>query len=1077
MSSNVFVFPDEGPRYQRNSSDMMASGLMTPNERFAAPPNPLREAAERLAHSVAVATANSPNEDTLRHELENSLEQECRQLQVLWTPYQLERSLRNHEGRIGFVDVVHGAVIIEYEPPRSFQGRSGPRLDHAKEQAQEYAQRMAIQEGRPITEYILVAWDGAHLALGHTSGRDSNWERLDPFSIDVAERLLRLLKDQGQPLVHPPLLRQYVGPESEVGAQLLPQLFQAVLLSVDAQPATKTTLLFREWRRLFGQAVGITTERLEEFLRRQAAAHRTRYEADVPAYLFALHTYIAIVAKLVAALALPNPTQDISDGNVPLQQRLRGLENGQLFADAGITNMLTGDFFAWYIDDQAWRQIEPALSLVISRLRGISFDVTRKAPESIRDLFKGMYEVFVPRELRHALGEIYTPDWLAEHGLDTLAWEPGNDLLDPTCGTGTFLLEALKRRLRASGNGIDAAQALMGLYGIDLNPLAVLAAKVSVAVFLSRRFDPAHPVVLPVYLADAINSADETNDGFFTHELQTEVGPMRFEIPSALARSDRLFPVFDRMRILVTAGTDATTIMRDLETTLRPFRFPAALLERFERTIQSLIELHGRGWDGIWCSILADRFAAGAIRPVTHIAGNPPWVKWSHLPPAYAEFIKPLCQSMNVFSEDRYVGGIESDISTVITFKTIMKWLAPSGKLGFFITATVFSNESSQGFRRFEDEEGAPIAAVLGVEDFKSLAPFEGVSNHPSLLVVEQGRRTEYPVPYRIWLPGQGVAPGQQFENAAEFRHLCRSRELLARPVPGTDSGPWLKGTAEQQEVWETLFDAALESHYRARKGITTDLNGVFFVRAQAERPGFVRIQNEPDLGRNREIARSEVVIEDTHVFPLMRGRGLSAFRAQVDAEFKVIVPQQGMHGDPDLPRTATRTYEYFQRFEPQLRQRGSYRKFQRGQPFWSTWSTGPYTFTPYKVLWKEMGGHDFCAGYIGPVDDPVLGTKVVVPDHKLYFVPVETIDEARYLTAILNAPTIAGAIAAYAAQLSLGVSVIENLKLPAFDPGNEQHRSLVQVAREITEHHGEANNENLSRLDELAYAVVSQHA
>src|SRR2546422_73039 len=106
---------------------MMASGLMTSNERSAAASNPFREAAERLDRSVAVATANSPNEDNLIHELENSLEQECRQLQIPWTPYQLERTLRNHEGRIGFVDVVHGAVIIEYEPPASFQGRSGPR--------------------------------------------------------------------------------------------------------------------------------------------------------------------------------------------------------------------------------------------------------------------------------------------------------------------------------------------------------------------------------------------------------------------------------------------------------------------------------------------------------------------------------------------------------------------------------------------------------------------------------------------------------------------------------------------------------------------------------------------------------------------------------------------------------------------------------------------------------------------------------------------------------------------------------------------------------------------------------------
>jgi len=247
-------------------------------------------------------------------------------------------------------------------------------------------------------------------------------------------------------------------------------------------------------------------------------------------------------------------------------------------------------------------------------------------------------------------------------------------------------------------------------------------------------------------------------------------------------------------------------------------------------------------------------------------------------------------------------------------------------------------------------------------------------------------------------------------------------------------------------------------------------------VRVRAEHPGLVRIQNAPDIGRNRGIPQIERVIEDTHVFPLMRGRGLSPFVAGVDPEFKVIVPQRGMHGDPSLPRTATRTYEYLRTFEPQLLRRGSYRRYQQRQPFWSTWSTGPYTFTPYKVLWKEMSGHKFCAAYLGPIDDAVLGIRVVIPDHKLYFVPVQTLDDARYLTGILNAPTIASAIAAYAAQLSLGVSVIENLKLPAFDPDDEQHRALAELAGAITERRGQATEGELRRLDELAYSVVSEH-
>ena len=107
-------------------------------------------------------------------------------------------------------------------------------------------------------------------------------------------------------------------------------------------------------------------------------------------------------------------------------------------------------------------------------------------------------------------------------------------------------------------------------------------------------------------------------------------------------------------------------------------------------TMRTLVTLHQQKWDGIWCAILAERFAAGAIPRVATIAGNPPWVKWSHLPPDYAAFIQPQCRRLGVFSDAVWVGGIEADISTVITYEAVRKWLAPGGRLGFLITGPVF---------------------------------------------------------------------------------------------------------------------------------------------------------------------------------------------------------------------------------------------------------------------------------------------------------------------------------------------------------------------------------------------------
>src|SRR5262245_6874900 len=207
------------------------------------------------------------------------------------------------------------------------------------------------------------------------------------------------LSRDARPSVHPNLLREVLGPESKIGAALIPSLFTAVVRAEEdgrSAPRRKTALLFLEWKRLFGQAVGIPTDRLEAFVRRQSETHGVRYESRIPCYLFALHTYIALVAKLVAALALPATKQDIRDTAVSLRERVRVVENGTIFANAGVVNMLAGDFFSWVADDPAWESVAEPLEALLESLARLSFDMTKERPDSVRDLFKGIYERFVP---------------------------------------------------------------------------------------------------------------------------------------------------------------------------------------------------------------------------------------------------------------------------------------------------------------------------------------------------------------------------------------------------------------------------------------------------------------------------------------------------------------------------------------------------------------------------------------------------------------------------------------------------------------------------------------------------------
>src|SRR5262249_48647938 len=126
-------------------------------------------------------------------------------------------------------------------------------------------------------------------------------------------------------------------------------------------------------------------------------------------------------------------------------------------------------------------------------------------PDSSRDLLKHLYQDLMPKTLRHNLGEYYTPDWLAERTLGLVdgvqeetvratddggktvriqvyRGDPDKRLLDPACGSGTFLVMAIRRiKEFAWKNGVSERdllrKILANVVGFDLNPLAVISAR------------------------------------------------------------------------------------------------------------------------------------------------------------------------------------------------------------------------------------------------------------------------------------------------------------------------------------------------------------------------------------------------------------------------------------------------------------------------------------------------------------------------------------------------------------------------------------------------------------------------
>src|SRR5439155_25264107 len=129
---------------------------------------------------------------------------------------------------------------------------------------------------------------------------------------------------------------------------------------------------------------------------------------QAPRAFFALHTYYALLIKLVASLASAHFAARAAPASVTIKDldsssfrdALAHLEHGGLYREYGIRNFLEGDFFGWYIP--AWNdEIESATRALVSRLAEYDAGSLELAPENARDLLKKLYHYLLPREIRH----------------------------------------------------------------------------------------------------------------------------------------------------------------------------------------------------------------------------------------------------------------------------------------------------------------------------------------------------------------------------------------------------------------------------------------------------------------------------------------------------------------------------------------------------------------------------------------------------------------------------------------------------------------------------------------------------
>jgi hypothetical protein len=394
------------------------------------------------------------------------------------------------------------------------------------------------------------------------------------------------------------------------------------------------------------------------------------------------------------------------------------------------------------------------------------------------------------------------------------------------------------------------------------------------------------------------------------------------------------------------------------------------------------------------------------------------------------------------------------------------------------ITQTLFQSKGAgDGFRRFQIGADGPPLRVLRVDDLVAIRPFGDAANWTSVVTLEKGQATNYPVPYMKWTASASGKPLPAAEKTT----------LQAQPIdPERPTSPWMVIEAGSAgEVGDrshllarrkSIGPAAYTAHLGANSG---GANAVYWLEVLERVERGVRVRNLPAKAK-RTVECAEAVIEPDLLYPLVRWSEVDRWSAWPSGYLLLAqdpLTRTGIDEDR-MRRDYPRTLAYLRRFEPHLTARAAYRRYQDRQPFYSMYNVGPYTLAAAKVIWRRMD-RKIRAAVVETIDDPCLGLRPIVPQETCVLIACGGGDEAHYLCAMLNSALVHDLVAAHSVAGGKGFgtpSILDYVPLKKFDAGDRRHFELAALSRRLHDMvtRNESANCETSEIDRLTESVLT---
>lgn len=992
-------------------------------------------------------------------------------------------SLRKRKSGTGRLDAVVNSLVIEYKHHAKLNTKE--QFQKAAQQTVDYLNALYTAEKY---KYSAILTDGIRISYFVFVGDEVHYSSLSPLSNNDIDTIVKaILTNDKKRFVPENIVKDFsVSPTvSSVSKSIASILYD----TLKRHATEKTHMLYEEWKNLMHLSVDDNGKGNDIAKRRSDlslifADTINSPEAEYRA-LYALQTTYAIIVKLIACkvvdkLEYNRSAKHFYDLTSITSEELRNffekMEDGYSYRSSQIFNFLEGDFYSWYADKKQWSANFWKLALevieTIDQYSSFSFNITYQPI----DIFKDLYMGIIPRSIRHSMGEYFTPEWLADHVVsESLSMIPNKNwkAIDPCCGSGIFVISLIKKivgNINIQSLSEPEKQKIRDniisrVYGIDINPLSVLSARVGYYLALLPLGQLSN-VEIPVYLGDsAIIPAKETIGGIkcYKYSISNQKSPFDIVLPERFVKRRDFGKVMSQLQSCVKTG-DETILYTALEDKLSEReRKSVPLTTALKSLAHNLTELHKNNWDGIWIRIATNFMLIARLDSFDLIVGNPPWVKWEHLPAMYASRIKELCTIKHIFSNDGQFGGTQLNICALISNVTASNWLNKNGVLAFLMPDSIMSQNSYEWFRRFYiDYEQKSRLYLQCIDKWESpLRPFR-CDNKP----ITQDFNTYYfssaAVNYKDGIPVRIIS---RKKDAVDLEiNRCSSFEAAKAHLI------FREGRAVQLSENSTAFSYISDKYdFSEIIGPTSYLyrTGVEFTPQELYMLTGAGTSVQPNHYRfiSKKFQLSKYRIEDTpangwdlpveFIYPIVTGPDIEPFRYRRSNDFCVLPYGKSDTSKPvgikKMVAENNELFDYLVSHRDLIDQQSEKSKqMHRGDAFYALSKIGPYTFAKNIVAARDNS--KFCASVIKKALTPwnqfkqticVKHTIIISQDKTGRFISSA---EANYICGILNSDIVISYI--HSSFKTNGFSLNKsNLYLPLYDSTNPIHKKISAIS------------------------------